>query len=251
MTADLKELPEKLLQVLEQGGFRKLNGLEVPTHFGNEIEIFGSPSMQFRIVKDRGQWSIEVGPTDLSGEWYNLQDVLSVAGSKEEISSFDLDFLAKALFDNFPKIQEISENYASNRDALKQAAEKRSSALMDEIFTGFQDAQRVPRRAVSVVERGSKSQRGALAKVELVTAVQKQLGSETSKAEAERAVTAVINAVKVGVKKDKIVHLVGFGTFKVIERKARKVVNPKTLQQIRIPKSRTIKFVPSKELKSA
>ena len=72
MTADLKELPEKLLQVLEQGGFRKLNGLKVPTHFGNEVEIFGSPSMQLRIVKDRGQWSIEVGPTDLSGEWYDL-----------------------------------------------------------------------------------------------------------------------------------------------------------------------------------
>jgi len=59
-------------------------------------------------------------------------------------------------------------------------------------------------------------------KVELVEAVQKQLGGETSKAEVERAVTAVINAVKVGVKKDKIVQLVGFGTFKVVERKPAK-----------------------------
>jgi DNA-binding protein HU-beta len=87
-------------------------------------------------------------------------------------------------------------------------------------------------------------------KVELVEAVQKQLGSETSKTEAEKAVTAVINAVKVGVKKDKIVQLVGFGTFKVVERKARKGVNPKTLQQIRIPKSKTVKFVPGKDFKS-
>jgi DNA-binding protein HU-beta len=87
-------------------------------------------------------------------------------------------------------------------------------------------------------------------KVELVEAVLKQLGGETSKAEAERAVTAVINAVKVGVKKDKLVQLVGFGTFKVVERKARKGVNPKTLQQIRIPKSKTVKFVPGKDFKS-
>jgi DNA-binding protein HU-beta len=87
-------------------------------------------------------------------------------------------------------------------------------------------------------------------KVELVESVQKQLGGETSKAEAERAVTAVINAVKVGVKKDKMVQLVGFGTFKVVERKARKGVNPKTLQQIRIPKSKTVKFVPGKDFKS-
>ena len=71
-------------------------------------------------------------------------------------------------------------------------------------------------------------------KVALVESVQKQLGSQTSKADAERAVTAVIHAIKTGVKKDKMVQLVGFGTFKVVERKARKGVNPKTLQQIRI-----------------
>jgi DNA-binding protein HU-beta len=87
-------------------------------------------------------------------------------------------------------------------------------------------------------------------KVGLVEAVQKQLGGETSKAEVERAVAAVIHAVKVGVKKDKIVQLVGFGTFKVVERKARKGVNPKTKQPIRIPKSKTVKFVPGKDFKS-
>ena len=87
-------------------------------------------------------------------------------------------------------------------------------------------------------------------KEKLVETVLKQLGGETSKAQAERAVTAVINAIKVGVKKDKLVQLVGFGTFKVVERKARKGVNPKTKQPIRIPKSKTVKFVPGKDFKS-
>ncbi|HZC34178.1 MAG TPA: HU family DNA-binding protein [Chthoniobacterales bacterium] len=87
-------------------------------------------------------------------------------------------------------------------------------------------------------------------KVELVESVKKQLGTEMSKAEAERAVTAVIQAIKSGVKKDKVVQLVGFGTFKVVERKARKGVNPKTLQQIKIPKSKTVKFIPGKDFKS-
>ena len=64
-------------------------------------------------------------------------------------------------------------------------------------------------------------------KVELVEAVQKQLGKETSKAQAERTVTAVIDAIKIGVKKYKAVQLIGFGTFKVVERKARKGVRPK------------------------
>jgi len=89
-----------------------------------------------------------------------------------------------------------------------------------------------------------------LNRVELVEAVQKQLGKDTSKAEAERAVTAVINTIKAGVKKAKMLQLVGFGTFKVVERKARKGVNPKTLRQIRIPKSKTVKFAPGKDFKS-
>ena len=68
-------------------------------------------------------------------------------------------------------------------------------------------------------------------KVELVEAVKKQLGHDTSKAHAERAVTAVIHAIKAGVRKDKIVQLVGFGTFKVVERKAKSIL-PKNLECI-------------------
>jgi nucleoid DNA-binding protein len=87
-------------------------------------------------------------------------------------------------------------------------------------------------------------------KLKLVEAVQKQLGKETSEAQAERRVTAVIDAIKIGVKKNKAVQLIGFGTFKVVQRKARKGVNPKTLQKMRIPKSKTVKFVPGNDLKT-
>jgi DNA-binding protein HU-beta len=87
-------------------------------------------------------------------------------------------------------------------------------------------------------------------KGELVQAVQKQLGSETSRAAAERAVAAVVQAIKTGVKKDKLVQLVGFGTFRIVERKARKGVHPKTLQPMKIPKSKTVKFVPAKDFRT-
>jgi DNA-binding protein HU-beta len=86
-------------------------------------------------------------------------------------------------------------------------------------------------------------------KVELITAVQKSLGS--SKADAERAVNAVIDGIKIGVKKTKTVQLIGFGTFKVSARKARKGVNPKTGESIRIKASKTVKFVPGKAFKAA
>ena len=87
--------------------------------------------------------------------------------------------------------------------------------------------------------------------VELVEAVQKSLGKETSKAEAERAVNAVIDSIKVGVKKTKTVQLIGFGTFKVASRKARTGVNPKTGQKIKIKASKTVKFVAGKAFKDS
>jgi len=87
-------------------------------------------------------------------------------------------------------------------------------------------------------------------KAELVLSVQKTLGGETSKSHAEEAVKAVLEAIKVGLKKDKSVQLIGFGTFKVAERKARTGVNPKTGEKIKIKKSKTVRFVVGKDLKA-
>ena len=84
-------------------------------------------------------------------------------------------------------------------------------------------------------------------KVELIIAVQKTLG--TSKADAERAVNAVVNGIKAGVKKPKHVQLIGFGTFKVASRKARIGVNPKTGEKIKIKASKTVKFAAGKSFK--
>ena len=87
-------------------------------------------------------------------------------------------------------------------------------------------------------------------KAELVQAVQKGLGKETPRAQAERALDAVIDAIKVGLKKDQSVQLVGFGTFKVVTRKARMGVNPKTQQPLKIKASKGVKFAAGKDLKA-
>ena len=85
-------------------------------------------------------------------------------------------------------------------------------------------------------------------KAELVGVVQKSLAS--SKASAERSVDAVVDAIGGSLKKGKPVQLVGFGTFKVVNRKARMGVNPKTKQPLKIKASRTVKFSVGKDLKS-
>lgn len=87
-------------------------------------------------------------------------------------------------------------------------------------------------------------------KAELVESVQKSLGKDVSKAQAERAVEAVVDGIKGSLKKGKAVQLVGFGTFKVVQRKARTGVNPKTGDKIKIKASKNVKFSAGKDLKS-
>ena len=87
-------------------------------------------------------------------------------------------------------------------------------------------------------------------KAELVLAVQKTLGKETSKAAAERAVNAVVEGIKKGAKKDKEVQLIGFGTFKVAKRAARKGINPRTGEAIKIKASKSVKFKAGAGLKA-
>lgn len=87
-------------------------------------------------------------------------------------------------------------------------------------------------------------------KAELIEHVQKSLGDDTTKAAAERAVEAVIEAIKKGVKKDKAVQLIGFGTFTVAKRPARDGRNPRTGEPMKIKASKTIKFKPGAGFKA-
>lgn len=86
-------------------------------------------------------------------------------------------------------------------------------------------------------------------KQDLITTVQKELGC--SKADAERAVNATFKATKIHLKKTKVVQVIGLGTFKVVNRKARMGVNPKTGEKIKIKASKTVKFVVGKALKTS
>ena len=88
-------------------------------------------------------------------------------------------------------------------------------------------------------------------KSELVEEVQKTLGKETSKAAAERAIDAVIGSIKKGIKKDKLVQLIGFGSFSVAKRAARMGVNPQTGEKIKIKASKTVKFKAGQALKES
>ena len=70
-----------------------------------------------------------------------------------------------------------------------------------------------------------------------------------SKAAAERAINAVIDGITAGIKKDGTVQLIGFGTFNVKSRAARKGRNPQTGAEMRIKASKTVGFKAGAALK--
>lgn len=84
-------------------------------------------------------------------------------------------------------------------------------------------------------------------KTELVEAVRAEMGG-TKKA-AEEAVNAFVNVVTKALAKGKKVQLVGFGTFEVRHRAARKGRNPQTGEEIKISASKAPVFKAGKNLK--
>ena len=86
-------------------------------------------------------------------------------------------------------------------------------------------------------------------KGDLVEAVAKDL--KETKAASERAVSAVLKNIEKGLKKDKKVQLVGFGTFDVRKRKARKGRNPRTGETITIKARKSVGFKAGQALKDS
>ncbi len=76
-------------------------------------------------------------------------------------------------------------------------------------------------------------------------------GAGISKAAAERALNAFMDAVMDAVASKDKVTLVGFGTFYVTKRKARTGRNPQTGKTMKIPAKKVVKFRPGSRLSEA
>jgi DNA-binding protein HU-beta len=83
-------------------------------------------------------------------------------------------------------------------------------------------------------------------KAELIDAMAEKAG--LSKADAKRALDAFIDTTAGALNKKDRVSLVGFGSFSVSERAARKGRNPQTGKEITIKAKNVVKFKPGAEL---
>jgi len=73
----------------------------------------------------------------------------------------------------------------------------------------------------------------------------------STKKEADESISAMLAAIKKALKKGESVTLVGFGTFSVSKRKARKGRNPQTGEVIKIAAKKVPVFKAGKGLKDA
>lgn len=88
-----------------------------------------------------------------------------------------------------------------------------------------------------------------MGKQELVEFVAAKAG--LTKADAQRALDAMLEGITTGLKKDGKVALVGFGTFSSKERAAREGINPLTKQPLKIPAKTVASFKAGSKLKDA
>ncbi len=87
-------------------------------------------------------------------------------------------------------------------------------------------------------------------KSELIDAIQAALGNDATKRAADEALEAVLSSIVKGVKSDKKVQIIGFGTFEVKSRAERTGRNPKTGESMKIAASKSVGFKPAAALKA-
>ena len=83
-------------------------------------------------------------------------------------------------------------------------------------------------------------------KTELINAISEKAG--LTKVDSKKALDAFIETVGEELKKGEKIALVGFGTYSVTEKAARKGINPRTKATINIPAKKVVKFKAGAEL---
>ena len=88
-----------------------------------------------------------------------------------------------------------------------------------------------------------------ITKAVIVDYLAAELGEK--KVNVEKFVNALLAMFKAALKKKKEIRLIGFGTFKVVRRKTRKIKNPRNPKQtLTVKAANVVKFKPGKEIKT-
>lgn len=88
-----------------------------------------------------------------------------------------------------------------------------------------------------------------MAKEEIIQAIVRKVG--LSKRQAQDSLTVALDEIAKALSKGEEVSLTGFGKFKIVQRKERQGINPKTKEKIKIQARKVPVFKPGQTLKDA
>ena len=91
--------------------------------------------------------------------------------------------------------------------------------------------------------------KGVNDRAHLIDVIQSETGC--TGAAARETMTRILGTIIASLKKNQRVQLAGFGAFKVTKRAARKGVNPRTGEAIRIKASKSVRFKAGRTLKNS
>lgn len=114
MQQSLSELIPEFYPLLDERSFQIASSIYDRESFGNQIIELDLPRLRLRVVKDRGEVSVDVSVSGLT-EWYGLSRVLEFLFPKEFDEEADGLNLAKQalLFDaNYESVVEFFHNRA-------------------------------------------------------------------------------------------------------------------------------------------
>jgi nucleoid DNA-binding protein len=86
-------------------------------------------------------------------------------------------------------------------------------------------------------------------KQELINTLSEKTGN--TKVASELFLDSFVETILESLKKGRDINLIGFGSFKIVETKARLGRNPRTGKEIKIPAGKKVKFTIGKTLKNA
>jgi DNA-binding protein HU-beta len=141
---------------------------------------------------------------------------------------------------------------AEAKTAAKAKGRARLSGLTTEAKRKTKTAAKTKARAPGPPARSASPKikatpAGAGDKDHLISVI--QAGTGASKTAAGETLDALLETVTLSLKKNKKVQLIGFGSFEVVKRKARKGRNPATGEAIRIKASKGLRFKAGTKLK--
>ena len=131
-----KLVAKSFIEPFEKYGFRSIDEQHHPADFGNAFITFAN-GFSLRVIRDRGQLFVEVGPPLSTDDWYDLRIVLAFLGETSEMQSPDeagLDELRVKFEPYYNRIHNLFsvDNFPATKIQLDQFRTERARKLFEQ-----------------------------------------------------------------------------------------------------------------------